>query len=163
MDLAWDSLPGTVKTARFGDLQRNGKQGGEAIGCEQIALGTVGKDCALAEQDDAVDFGDDFFQMVRDEQEADSARGESAHMVAHFALGGEVEAGGGLVKEQGFGMMDEGAGDEKTARFAGGQFVEPTVCQMRDFEARHGIGSSFFHLGQEVMVRPNADGSEETR
>ena len=43
--------------------------------------------------------------------------------------------------------MNEGAGDEEAAGFAGGEFVEPAVSEVGYFEAGHGLGGGGFHFG----------------
>ncbi len=117
------------------------------MGGEDVCLGPVEEDSAIFEEDDAVDFGDDVVEVVGDEKDADAGLGEVAKLLADFAEGWEVEAGGGFVEEEGVGVVNEGAGDEEAAGFAGREFVEPAVGQVSDFEAGHGLGGGGFHFG----------------
>jgi hypothetical protein len=84
-------------------------------------------------------------------------------LVADFAEGGEVEAGGRFVEEESVGVVNEGAGDEEAASFAGGEFVEPAIGEVSNFEAGHGLSGGGLHFGQDVMIGPDADGAEEAR
>ncbi len=83
--------------------------------------------------------------------------------MAHFAKRGQIQAGGGFIKEQGSGIVNERAGDEETAGFAGREFVEPAIGKVSDFEAGQGCGRGGFHFRQNKMVGPDADGAEEAR
>ena len=65
-----------------------------------MLLAAVEEDLAVFEEDDAVDFRDDVVEVMGDEEEADAGLGEIAELVADFAEGGEVEAGGRFVEEK---------------------------------------------------------------
>lgn len=98
----------------FGDGDGGVEEAGEGGGGEEIALGAVGGDGAVAEEDDAVDLGDDVGGVVGDEEDGGSLAGELAEEVAEVALGGDVEGVRGFVEEEhlacGFGWGDGGFG-----------------------------------------------------
>lgn len=89
---------------------------------EEFGAGAVGDDAAVLHEDDAGDFRKDVAEVMGDEDEACAFGGEAAEGFAEVALGSEVEGVGGFVKEQLPRAMDEGAGDEDAAFFAGGHF-----------------------------------------
>ncbi len=99
--------------------------------------------------------------MVGDEEEAHARLSEVAKLVADFAEGGEVEARGGFVEQQGAGAVNQSASDEETAGFTGRKFVKPAVGEMPDLEAGHGLGGGGFHGGKDMVVGPDADRAEE--
>jgi len=161
--LAWGGLPSAIESAGFRDVQRNTEEGGEACGGEKLGLGAVRYDASLAKQHDAVNFGNNLFQMVGDQQQAHSAGRQRPHVLAHFALRGKIEASGGLVQQQSRGVMNESAGDEETPGLAGRQLIEPAAGKMAHIEACHGSLSGLFHLRKHEVVRPDTNGAKEAR
>jgi len=96
-----------------------------------------------------------------DEQQTDSACRQIAQPAANFAERRQVETGGGLIEQEGRGIVDQRAGDQQAAAFTGGELVHPTVGQMFDFKACHGFLRGGFHFLGDVVVPPDADGAEE--
>ena len=86
---------------------------------KQFVTGTVGNDAAGTHENDALDFREDVAEMMGDKDQAGALGSETAQGFAEFALGGEVEGVGWLVEQELAGPVDEGAGDEDAALFAG--------------------------------------------
>ena len=91
---------------------------------EELFAWAVGEDAALLHEDNAVDFGEDVSEVMRDEDEPGAFLREAAHGFAELALGGEIEGVGWLVEEKLVWAMDEGARDEDAALFSGGHFAD---------------------------------------
>ncbi len=58
--------------------------------------------------------------------------------------------------------MNQGARHQQPPRFARRQFVQPSIRKMRGLQASHGSRRRHLHFRRHMMVRPNADRSEET-
>jgi len=100
------------------------EEGAEFFWGQQFALRAVGEDATVFHHDDAVDFGEDVGEVVGDYEDADALLRHAAESIAQFALGGKVEGVGGLVEEEHFGLMNEGAGDHDAALLAGRHFAD---------------------------------------
>lgn len=95
-----EGLPGVVEAVVGGQVDFGLKQVAEVRGGKEFGFGTVGVDAAGTHHEDAIDFGDDIGDVVRDKENAGSLLGELAKKVAEVALGGEVEGVGGFVEEE---------------------------------------------------------------
>jgi epoxyqueuosine reductase len=82
-------------------------------------------------------------------------------MPANFMQSGQVEAGRGFVQQQRRWVMNQRPSDEQPAGLAGRELVRPALGQMQSVQPRHCGPRCFFHLGQHVVVRPDADGTEK--
>lgn len=76
----------------------DGEEGGESFAGEDAVLGTVGEQSALFEQDDAVDFRNDFGNVMGNEDDAEAGLREMAHGVTELELRGNVQSVGRLVE-----------------------------------------------------------------
>ena len=123
--------------------------------------GPSADDAAGAHEDDPLNFRKDVAEMMGDEDQAGAFGGEAAEGIAEFALGGEVEGVGGLVEQQLAGPMDEGAGDEDAALFAGGHFADKPGGKVRGFDAFERFGGTVAHFGGDVEVGPQSGCGEE--
>ena len=99
-------LPSAIKIAFAGDLNGRAEEHREIFGGEEFGFGAVRKDSSVLEQHNAINFRDDLFEMVSDKEQTNAAVGELPHLMAHFALGEEVEAGGRFVQDESFRMMN---------------------------------------------------------
>jgi hypothetical protein len=97
---------------------------------EEFGAGAIGEDAAVAHEDDAFDFGEYVAEVVGDEDQAGAFVDEAAQGFAQAALGGEVERVGGLIEEELLRAMDEGAGDDDAAFFAGRHFADELMGEM---------------------------------
>lgn len=80
------------------DVDGDAEGGGEALAGEHFGFRAIEEDTAVFEKDDAFDFRDDVVEVVSDEEDANAGLGEIAKLLADFAEGGEIEAGGGFVE-----------------------------------------------------------------
>ena len=138
------------------------EEGAQLFRGEQFPFGTVGHDAALPHHDDAVDFGKDVGQMMRDHEDTHALAGDAAKRLAQFALSGKIEGVGGLVEQEHFGLVDEGAGDHDAALFTGGHFPDELGFEMRGLHEVKSLVGAIAHLGRDVQVGPEGGGGEES-
>src|SRR5438105_14454708 len=98
---------------------------------------------------------------MRDEHQALSCMRQAAHRGEQLAAAADVETDRGLVEDKRAGMMDERAGDDRSAHFAGGHLLEGDTLQMRDVQVSERAPRVVAHRLRYLMVRPYADASEE--
>src|ERR1700760_986547 len=90
--LAWaKGLPRVVKTLALNDVDGDSEHRGQPIGCECLFLGTVRKDAAGAQQNDAIDFRNDVVQMMSDQQQAYAVPRQGAHVFSHLVERRQVQ------------------------------------------------------------------------
>ena len=82
-----------------------------AGGVQELGLGALGDDPAVADHHDVVGDDLDLVQQVGGQQDGAAAVGVAAEQVAHPADAGRVQAVGGLVEDQHLGVADQGGGD----------------------------------------------------
>ena len=82
-----------------------------AGGRQQLGLGALGDDPALADHDEVVGDDLDLVQQVRGEQHGAAPVGVAAEQVAHPADAGRVEPVGRLVEDQHLGVAEQRGGD----------------------------------------------------
>ena len=76
------------------------------------------------EDDDAVRQRADHREVVADEQIGDAVTGlQGAQQVEDFRLDRDVQGAGGFVKDEDFGLQDEGAGDGDALALAAAEFM----------------------------------------
>ncbi len=133
----------------------------QAAGGQHVLLGAIGEDTAFVEEGNALHFREDVAQVVGDEDDGAALAGLEADEFIQMALGGEVEAGAGFIEQQGFGLVDEGAGQEDAAGFSAGELVGPTVGEMEDAHFGEGGVGALPHGGGDLVVGLNDDAIEE--
>lgn len=143
------------------DADAVAKEVGEDGFGEEGFSGPVGDDAAMAHEDDAVDFRGDVGEVVGDEDEAGALLNKGAEAFAEVALGSEVEGVGGLVEEELAGAVDEGAGDEDAAFFAGGHFADGVPGEVGGMDAVEGFGGAIAHFVCNNEIGPEGGCSEE--
>lgn len=125
-------------------------------------FGAVGEDASFAEQDDALDFGDDFGDVVRDQEDAQAGLHQFAHRFAQLQLRANVEGVAGLVEEERVRLVDQRAGNQRALGFAGGHLGHGARREVGDAEAlERGLCSRQMHRIRMVM-RENARAAEES-
>ena len=101
---------------------------GERAGAgEQLVLGALGDDLAVADDDDLVGDALDLVEQVRAEQHGAALVGVAAQQVAHPADAGRVEAVGRLVEDEDLGVAEERVGDAEALAHAEGVVADPAV------------------------------------
>ena len=96
--------PATSAAGQGGDVAGADERAG---GGEQLGLGALGDDPAVADHDQVVGDDLDLVQQVRGEQHGAAVVGVPAEQVAHPADAGRVEAVGRLVEDQHLGVADQ--------------------------------------------------------
>ncbi len=96
-------------------------------GLEQLVLGALGHDAALADHDQVVGDDLDLVEEVAGEQHGAALVGVPAEQVAHPADAGRVEAVGGLVEDQHLRVADEGGRDAEALAHAEGVVADPAA------------------------------------
>lgn len=134
----------------------------ELLRTDQFAFRAVGEDASVLHHDDAVDFLEDVGEVVRDHQNAHTLAGDLAESFAEFALSGEVESVRGLVEEQHFGPMNEGAGDHNAALLAGRHFADKLGFEVGSLHQDKCFVSAVAHFRSDMQVGPERGGGEET-
>ena len=143
------------------DADAIAEEAGEDGFGEEGFAGAVGDDAALAHEDDAINFGRDVAEVMGDKDEAGALLDEGAEAFAEVALGGEVERVGGLVEEELAGAVDEGAGDEDAALFAGGHFANGVLGEVGGVDAGEGLDGALAHFVGDDEIGPEGGGGEE--
>ena len=98
-----------------------------ARGLEQLVLGALGHDAALADHDDVVGDDLDLVEQVAGEQHGAALVGVPAEQVAHPADAGGVEAVGRLVEDQHLGVAEEGGRDAEPLAHAERVVADPAA------------------------------------
>ena len=98
-----------VETVSFDEFDIDVKQFAQPRWRQQVALGAVGEDSAVAHHHYAVNFREDIGEVMGDEKNAGSLPGEPSQGVAQLPLGGEIERVAGLVEQQDLRLVNEGA------------------------------------------------------
>jgi len=83
-------------------------------------LGPISDDAAVFQENDAINFGDDFGDMMGHQKNAQAGLRQTAHGVTEFKLGGNVEGVAGLIQQQGLRFVDQGPGDQRALGLARG-------------------------------------------
>jgi len=78
---------------------RNFKQSGKLLAREDQILGSIGEQFSFLQENDAINFRNNFRDMMRDEQDAEPGAGELAHQLAKLELTSDIEGVAGLVEE----------------------------------------------------------------
>ena len=99
-----------------------------AGGGEQVGLGALGDDAAVADDDEVVGDDLDLVEQVGGQQDGAAAVGVAAQEVAHPADAGGVEAVGGFVEDEDLGVADEGGGDAEALAHAEGVVAHAPVA-----------------------------------
>ena len=126
---------------------------------DQLLARAVGDDAAVAHEDDALDFGQHVAEVMRDHNEAGAVACQAPEGFAEAALRGEVESVGGLVEQELARAMNECAGDQDAALFAGGHGADQLAGQMPRFDALQGFAGAHF-IG-DVQIGPERGGGKE--
>jgi hypothetical protein len=115
--------------------------GGEQGGGEHVVLGAGGEGFAAAQEQDVGEEGDDFLDVMGDEDECGRVArpGEDVEEFQEVLARDGVEAGGGFVEEEHFQAGHQGAADEHALAFALGKIAPSPVGEV------HG-----FHLAQDL-------------
>lgn len=124
-------------------------------------FGSIGEQFSFLEEHDAVNFGNDFRDMMSDEEDAEPGAGELAHGVAELELAGNVEGVAGLVEEQGVRIVNQGASDERALGFTGRHFEDRAVGKVGDAQAGQGVIGTGMMFGMRLMIGENAGAAEE--
>ena len=140
---------------------RNFKQSRELLAREDHIFGSIGEQFSFLEENDAIDFGDNFRDMMSDEEDAKSGTGELAHGVAKLELTSNVEGVARLVEEQGVRIVNQGASDERALRFSGGHFEDRAVGEVSNAHARQGVVSAGVMFRMRLMIGEDAGTAEE--
>ena len=98
---------------------------------------------------------------MSDEEDAEPGTGELAHGVAKLELAGNVEGVAGLVEEQGVGIVNQGASDERALGFTGRHFEDRAVGKVGDAQAGQGVIGTGMMFGMRLMIGENAGAAEE--
>ncbi len=130
------SLPSTAAPSLVvdaGDSERRAEQGdvggpdqGAGRG-EQLGLGALGDDAAVADDDEVVGDDLDLVEQVRGEQHGGAAVGVVAQQVPHPPDAGRVEPVGRLVEDEHLGLADQGCGDPEALAHPEGVVADPAV------------------------------------
>lgn len=107
-------LPEVIITTPLGQLHFDSERLPQCGGVKDFALRPISHDAALANEDDAVDFGDDVGEMMGHKQDADSHALELPNCLGEFVLAEEAEAGGGFVGQRGAGSAQSAPGSAST-------------------------------------------------
>ena len=99
--------------------------------CQQLGLGALGDDPAVADHDQVVGDDLDLVQQVRGEQHGAALVGVAAEQVAHPADAGRVEAVGRLVEDQHLGVADQGGRDAEPLAHAERVVADPALGLVR--------------------------------
>ena len=91
-------------------------------------------DAAVFDDGDAVAEALGFFHQMRGEEDGFAAVADAADEVPDGAAGLRVEAGGELVEEDDFRIVDEREGDEEALLLAAGEIHEPGVALVGEAE-----------------------------
>ena len=94
---------------------------------EQLVLGALGDDLAVADDDDLVGDALDLVEQVRAEQHGAALVGVAAQQVAHPADAGRVETVGRLVEDEHLGVAEQRVGDAEPLAHAEGVVAHPAV------------------------------------
>lgn len=138
------------------------EQVGQAGFGEDGGFGAVGEDASFAEQDDALDFGNDFGDVVRYQEDAQAGLSELAHGFAQLQLRANVEGVAGLVEEQRLRFVDQRAGNQGALGFAGGHLGHGALREVGDAEALERGLRARQVAGIGMVMRENARAAEES-
>ena len=151
----------------FYSLQRSGKvevlRQLDAHGAEQTRTGlqllrrAIGHDSTRCDDDGAGAHGADFFEDVGGDDD-DAVTGEVADELANVVFLVGVEAVGGFVENQHFGVMNDRLGQADAALESFGERVDGLVTDLRQFDFADHLGDTLLlllpgeapHLGDEV-------------
>ncbi len=134
----------------------------ELLFSEQFPFRAIGVDAALPHHDDAGNLRKYVGDVMRDHENANSLLSNPAEGLAELALSGEVEGVRGLVEEQHFRLVHEGARDHDAALFAGGHFADEFGGEMGGLHEVEGLAGPVAHFRRDVEVRPEGGGGEES-
>lgn len=71
-----------------------------------------GGDAAVGENEDAITEGEEFGEFAGGHEDGESLIGELSQEAVDFGFGCDIDAAGGVIKEEYFGASEEAAGDE---------------------------------------------------
>jgi hypothetical protein len=114
------------------------------------------------EENDTINFRNDFRDMMSDEKDAESGAGELAHGVAEFELTGNIEGVARLIEEQGVGLVNEGARDERALGFSRRHLEDGAVSKVGNAHAGQGVVRAGVVFGMGLMIGEDASAAEET-
>ena len=115
--------PASTRPSRSRSVARTRVPGG----VQQLGLGALGDDPAVADHHDVVGDDLDLVQQVRGEQDGPAPVREVAQQVAHPADPAGVEPVGGLVEDQHAGVPDQGGPDAEPLPHAERVVADPTL------------------------------------
>ena len=144
-------------------MQPNGnfKESRELLAREDQIFGSIGEQFSFLEENDAINFGNNFRDVMSDEKDAESGASELAHDQAKLELTGNVEGVARLVEEQGVRIVNQGASDERALGFSGGHFEDRAFGKVSDAHAGQGGVSVGVMFGMRPMIGENAGAAEE--
>src|SRR5205085_2036903 len=103
----------------------------------------------------------DVGQVVGDQNHANPVVRQLAEDLAQLVSGAEIEAGGGLVKNEGLRAVHQSAGDQNAPSFAAGKLIGAALGQMANLEKVEDGAGLIIHLRRDFVVGPNPDTAEE--
>jgi hypothetical protein len=115
------------------------------------------------EENDAIDFRNNFRDMMSNEEDAESGAGELAHDEAELELTGNVEGVARLVEEQGVRIVNQGTSDERALGFSGGHFEDRALRKVSNTHAGQGVVSAGVMFRMRLMIGEDAGTAEEAR
>ena len=129
---------------------------GQRLRRQHGGLRTGRRDSSLAQQDDALDLGDDFVDVVRDQDERRAVAGDLPDALHEIVPRDQVEAGRRLVEDQRPRRRDERARQQHAPRFAARHLVQPAPGQVRRAHALERVGRPSAHLVGDRAVAQDA-------
>jgi len=145
----------------FREAHRHAKQMGKMGSGEHGGFGAVGHNAPFAQEDHAIDFRDDFGDVMGNQQNGYPGLRQLPQCVAQLELRGDVQRVAGLVKEQRSRLVDEGPRDERALGFAGRHLGHRAVGQMSDAQAAERVRSARQMLRIRMVVWKDARAAEK--
>jgi len=124
----------------------------EPVFLQQGVACAFGQHLALAQQDHVFDLGDDFFQMMGDQNQRNALAGEFAQGVEQMFAGDRVKPCGRFIQQQRLRTMHQGTCDQDPPRFAGGQAVVGASVQVAGLGPRQCFGGLGAHGRRDMVV-----------
>ena len=135
----------------------------EAFGRQSRVRRSIEGDPAVAQQDDAFDLGDDFFDVMRHDDRRRAAAGERANRLHESMAGHEIETGGRLVQQEGIRASDQRPRNQHATTLAGGHLVQRFRGKVFGRDAVERFGRRPAHLVGDVVIAEHALAAEQSR
>lgn len=152
--LSVGDLPGVVEAVFLCQVNLGLEEIAEGCLGQQIGFGTVADDATFAQQQNAIDLGNNVGDMMRDQQDAGSLLGQSTQQAAEFALCIQVECIRRLVEQKHLRRPDQSASDHDAPLLTGGHLANRLVDQVDRVDLFDHFIGALLHSWSDGEVGP---------